>query len=1851
MKKVINLFPLISNFLLSFLLLVFFTCGESKLSDIKSDAELSHYIPYISEYTSGTISCKSTIIVRLAQSIDLTNTDFNENGKVPEKIFRIEPGINGTAAWEDERTISFMPEEKLPQGENYTGKVFLKEIFDVSPDEEVFEFHFNIIEQDLEITAEDITFEESGGKNYQNVKGRIETADWVDIHEIEKVVSAKFMNNNRAVTWEHDLEKNIHSFAISRLERSEEASTLTINWNGDSIGVNKKGSINIDIYGIGDFLYLSHKISTTPELHVQIQFSMPLDSKQNLTGLVRLDGDSNFRMLADNNILRIYPSGNHQNTVKVILDQGLKDTTGSRLGENIEFFIAFRQEKPEIRWIRDTGGIIPGSSGLILPFEAVSLKAVDVCVIEIFEDNIIQFFQVNRDIKGEDELRRVGRPVLYTTIDLEQTGTENLYLWNNYNLDLKNVISLNPGSLYQVRLNFRKSQSLYTCDDEGLMEDEIKEFNWDYPGAESSYWGYYEDYYYYGSWEDRNNPCKNAYYGSRREIKMNIMASSLGIVAKGSENGDIKIFITDMVTTQPKNGITVELYNYQQQLITTGKTDSYGSVEFNTEQAPFAVIVKDGKERGYLRIDPSTSLSLSNFDVGGTDSGKGIKGFIYGDRGVWRPGDTAYLNFILEDSENALPEYHPVIFELKNPLGQLVKKVVKTENVEGIYDFSFSTDNDAPTGNWSADIRVGGVVFHKTLKIETIKPNRLKIDLDFGKDLLTVQDTELTGNLEVKWLHGAVAKNLKAEFEVLLSPVKTTFADYPNFSFDDPSRDFSPQTQEIFSGRVDDNGLARFDFELNVQGNAPGALRALFSGKVFEEGGDFSINSFSIPYYPYESFTGVKLPPGDEARGMLLTDTDHKVQIVTVDSYGNPISRRGIEVELYKIQWRWWWDTSDETAYMSSFYENKISETTVNTTNGRGEYTLRIDYPSWGRYFLRVYDPVSKHSSGEIFYIDWPGWAGSAPRGELDGSSMLMVFADKKEYEVGDKAVITIPASEGSRALVSLETGSSIVNNFWVPVKADGNTQFEIEITEEMSPSLYVYVTLIQPHEQMKNDLPIRLYGIVPLKVVDSQTILHPVITMPDTLAPEKEVTIKVNERDGRQMAYTVVVVDQGLLDLTNFRTPNPWNTFYSKEALGVRTWDLYEDVIGAITDKFSPLITIGGSDEIEAPKPQDANRFEPVVKHFGPFYLSANSSKTHSFIMPQYVGAVRTMVIAAYDGAYGSAENNSFVKESLMVLSTMPRVLGPGENIQLPVNVFVLDDKIRDVDVSIRTEGLLEITGSSSKRLSFSGEDDKYVFFDLKTPESIGTAKVYITAVSGKESSTNEIEIGIRPSNALQTNIIQSLINEGEQWSDTISTIGIEGTNINTIELSSLPPIDLEKRLGFLIRYPHGCIEQTTSSVFPQLFLDKLVELTPDEKSQIQNNIEAGIERLKSFRTTSGGFSYWPGSNDPSEWGTNYAGHFLILARENGYYIEQNIMTDWKNYQTSVANRWDDNLSDNADLAQAYRLYTLALYGEPALGAMNRMKEKRNLSVRAKWRLAAAYAVIEKESVARELVYKLNTNVADYTPTSYTYGSSLRDTAMILETLILLGDKENGFGLLQKIAEGLSSEKWYSTQTTSYCLLAVAEYSGIDSDRNNIIAEVNFAGSKEIINSEMSYVSINLETVPGNITVNNNGDSPLYARLILQGIPLTGEEKTGHNILGMDVKYTDKNGIVIRDISSLQQGTDIIIETRITNSGALGDLDEIALTQIFPSGWEIINARLTETEAALGTSTPEYQDIRDDRVLTYFDLKSGETKTFKVIITAAYLGEFYMPGINCEAMYYNEAYARNKGMVISVYK
>jgi uncharacterized protein YfaS (alpha-2-macroglobulin family) len=625
-------------------------------------------------------------------------------------------------------------------------------------------------------------------------------------------------------------------------------------------------------------------------------------------------------------------------------------------------------------------------------------------------------------------------------------------------------------------------------------------------------------------------------------------------------------------------------------------------------------------------------------------------------------------------------------------------------------------------------------------------------------------------------------------------------------------------------------------------------------------------------------------------------------------------------------------------------------------------------------------------------------------------------------------------------------------------------------------------------------------------------------------------------------------------------------------------------------------------------------------------------------------------------------------------------------------VSVFTSDPSIREVTLSMKLDPQFTAAGPAATSVTFARAEEKLGFLALKSASRPGRGTIRVTAVSGKHRAEAEIHLEVRSPNTPATRLVRGQVPAGEAWSTTLKGFGLDGTRSATLEVSVLPPLNLDGRLDYLVRYPHGCLEQVTSGAFPQVYLPALLKLDERRRAEVENNVRAGIDRLRGFQQPNGGFVYWPGgwATDfglgwRDDWGTTYAGHFLLEAERAGFAVPPDMKAAWLRYQKSAAQRWDVNaardaagisagVAEAARYAQAYRLYTLALARSADLGAMNRLRESPVMSIGERWLLAAAYQLANQPDAAAALVRGAPAAVPAASPAGeYTFGSRLRDRAIVLQGLALLGRDAEAARLVEDISGELGDEGWHSTQSVAFALVSVARWAQARPPEPYTF-EYTVGGSKSArVAAREPVVTLPLAAPAPSGTpvgIRNGSGRTLYATLTTRGIARSGEEDTSSSGLDIQLNWLDASGAPLADVSRLVQGTDLIAEISIRNTGRRR-LDNLALTQLVPAGWEIRNERMDGGDA-LGSITSaeartrrwwwmpdgsrdatrkdaEYVDIRDDRVLQYFSLRTGDRVTFRTRLNAAYLGRYYLPGLSAEAMYDGTVHARLGGRWVTV--
>ena len=1832
------------------------------------------YNPMVQSFTTGMVGRKEQISITLIEDVP---SDIK-----PEQYLDIEPSVKGEWRISDDnpKILLFRPEVAFEQKMRYNTTMDMKKVFPASSGIDDFAFSFFVMP--TEAVAQMSTFTVNENDTF-TIEGCLITSDSETPKQVLGMVEWDGINDEvlKNIKWVHNDNGTQHDFVVSGVKAGMMKSEVTLTVEDENTGYQKNEVLSVDVPNSSEFGVHSTEYS---DGCIEIRFTKQLDLNQKLNGLVRLEDKSSVIKVADNKVL-LYPSTANMTydkngliTVVLSISESVRSADNEALGSEIKKEIIIANGDPNVKF-PEGGTIMPPASSIaasgnsnaqIIPFQAIGLRAVRVEVYRILENSIGQFIQTNNLGSNDWDVMGTTRPVASQTIFLDKKGGKNLRQWNTYSLELSELIEPEPGALYRITISFNRSMAAMKSipKEDRLTQKKAQELDEErlnlmiklFDEAGGYYWNpceyshYHDDFNY----NERNDPSTMSYYYYNNEpAQRNLLVTDLGVIAKAADEAQMMFLVHSIATTKPVDNATVELRNYQGQIVGQGQTNSDGQVMVTYQKGyPYYAVIAKNEQKTYIKVNPGNELSTSTFDVAGEQIKDGIRGYIWTERGVWRPGDDIYVNFVMDGKK--LPENHPVTIEFRSPLGQLYQKNVATKPVGGIYSFKLATDQNSQTGVWGAKITVGGASFNKRIRIEAVKPNRLKIDLKF-KDQVIQRGQALNANLHGEWLTGAKIGGLKYVIETEFRSVNNSFAGYDGYQFNNEYRSFKHESGPKITGQTDAQGNALITNSLWYGKNAGGMLKANITTRLFEPSGEASVNGTEIMYSPYNSYVGIKSPDGADDR--LDTDKDYKFEIATVSLLGKPMPNHKVKINVYKLHWYWWWrsDQSTFASYVSDSNLEPVKSMTVTTSvMGRSSFNINMPSDDWGTYYVTARDVESDHESASVVYIDWPNYG--SRQSEADGGSMkLSVSLDKKEYNVGDKATISFPASANSRAIISVENGSKVLKTF--PVEClQGQMKFTFDVTADMQPNVFLNVTLLQPYASVKNDLPIRLYGIVPLIATTKESKLQPIITCVDEVLPESKMTITISEENKRPFAYSLAIVDEGLLDLTNFRTPNPWSAFNAKVALGVSTWDVYNNVLGAYGGKIEQMFAIGGDAALDPTSKPSVNRFPPMVKYIGTFELKKGQKKKHEVKLPAYMGKVRVMAVAVTNSdddkqnAWGAAEKSVAVRAPLMILGSAPRAVANGDELEVTATILATQDGIGNVTTTIKADPkMFTVIGNKQQVVAINKIGDQIVSFNVRVNDNMpvgekgGAIELIATSSSGVKSKY-QMNIPIRKLTLPVSKGNSFTLAKGKSWSGNVELIGMIGTQTLMMEVSSMQPINAVQRMEYLNAYPYGCVEQITSAIFPLLYLGDMMSLSEDERKTAKDKILLVMSKYKNYSIPDGSLGLWTGSTRTNMWGSAYAFHFMTVAKKKGYDIPSGLYERLQKALTTFVVRWNKSDRYSNAMVNAYQLYVLALSGAPELGAMNRMRQSDNLSLESTSMLAAAYAETGRQDVGKAMIAQIKTVDDNSNEQQYlTYGSSQRTQSVQLLAASSLGMFDNANELVEMISKELTSNSWMSTQTSAWCMMSIGDYVGKKGKAASILDfEWEAAGDDDDVvsnNKTPMWSKQWLNPNSNKMAIENNSDGTIYIRTVSSGISSGRGITENASKISVSVTYLDANEKPIDDISSLPQGTDFISKVTVRNLSAKPIYD-LMLTEPVASGWEI------RPDEKASSKYVDYRDIRDDRANSYIPLLRSNSEV--VVITklnATYKGIYTLPAVQCDAMYDGEVTANTASKTTTV--
>lgn len=1502
-----------------------------------------------------------------------------------------------------------------------------------------------------------------------------------------------------------------------------------------------------------------------------LKFSKELAENQAFQDFIQISPELNFRAWSVGKELKISANFEPGEKYQVKIAKGLKSNQGL-INKGEEANITLQKDLDPSLVFANDGVFLPSGAEYQVYIKSRNVKKIHLKVSQIFSNNISEYLRYKNLVGKKDD-----------------STQEAFYSSDGFNYVAKKVIDK------KIELKNQKNTWISSALDLSDLKGKSGIFSVSLSVDAN----------------DLDYKGENVYrIINKASVSKNLIFSNIALSAQNL-NKQLVVHARDFSKNEALENVKIELVSKQNQILQSQNTDSNGDAKFQIQEDDEILYILASKENQISVLRFSNPLSTDGYDVEGDQNHEMIKAFIYTDRGVYRAGDSVHLSVVARENTNPLK--HPINFTLINPKNQKIieNQILKSQN--DIYYTQINLDKNAINGLYRANFNIAGVEFSKDILVQSVVPNRIKVELNADENR-SLDDGSLNYELSSKYLFGALASNLKYQSVVYFSPKNYHNSKYKDYIFTNPSSLIISASADD-KGNLDEKGRVQSSVEIpeNILNSQGYNFNARIVSEVFEKGGRSVKAVKDVNLNRYDYFVGMKAL----ANSYVSEGETIDFYAIVSDLKEKLVSGKTLEYRIYQNDYYWWWDYDSYDEFLRS-----IKQDTNTKLIEKGELTsssepMKFSFNTsnyYGQMFIELIDKESEVSTGQSFYVSSWGEPSYA-----DVVSSLKIKSDKNKYKIGQSAKIEFESVAGAKALITLSSNSKIIDRFVMDTQ-DKSTSIELAMKKEYAPNIYVSVSLFQDYNKIDNDRALRLFGVIPLYVEDENTKLDLELKTPDKILPNSDFEIEIQSKDKRAFNYTVAIVDEGLLDLTDFKTPDIWKGFYAKTGFTLKTYDTYSQIIPKFTGGDSVL----GGLRVDKNRDDSAQRFKPVALFNTPARSDETGFAKLKFKMPSYMGSVRVMVVANENDAYGSVSKDIQVSAPLVMLETLPRTLKIGDNFTLLTQIFKTENRIKNATLSVRSKNSLIKISPDTQTIDFKSATNLEVMMDANVSDNrIGKELLEFELKSEDYTYKNEIEIDIKPINAYTYENNTSLIKAGESKEFIIKDY-ILGTTNATLKLSPTPILDMDKRIKYLLNYPYGCIEQTTSAVLPQLFLDKFS--TEFDKQKAINNINAAIERYSNFQTADGGFAYWQGGDESNAWGSNYAGMFLILAKQNGYFVPDSMYERWLKYEQNFVQKsvYRDYMMD----IKANSLYLLAMAKKPNISEMNLLYDNLNtLSTEAKWQLAAAYKLAGVEDTAKQIASKISIE-PDSKYSFYTYGSLVRDEAIIANAYKQIYGTNNE-ELLQKISDTLLSKDYLSTQSTGYALYALAMGANLENMNENFMdATLKIDDQAYTINqNQMQIFSFNDEKA----IVSANKD--IFVSFGVEGVKVS-ENPAFSNKISLDRAFYDEKGNKISP-SEIGSGQTFYMRISVSLNEGANYVSNIALTQILPSGWEVSNTLLDDnTPSFIKNSNYDFIDVRDDKIMWFFGLNKNRTHHFYIKLNAITPGSYTLSGAYAEAMY-----------------
>lgn len=1319
--------------------------------------------------------------------------------------------------------------------------------------------------------------------------------------------------------------------------------------------------------------------------------------------------------------------------------------------------------------------------------------------------------------------------------------------------------------------------------------------------------------------------------GSARQL---VVVTDLGLSARATKDG-LFVWVNSLASAEPVANVEVTLYAANNRELGRGVTSTNGIISFSAnpgDDKPYVIMARLGKDLSYLAL-PQTAITPPDTQSGRAFLSAGYEAFVFTDRGVYRPGEVVHFKALLRDKDVKAPASFPVRFRAVRPDGATFREWPLMLDEWGGAETNFVAEEVLPTGIYTLELRlpVDGVVLGSTtIAIEDFVPPQIRVTATVPDAPVSAREP-FNATVEAEHLFGRAAAGLAVNASVQFDAAPFQPDGWKGFSFGDREKKFEPLLVSLGKDRLNDKGSATFRISPSTAWQPAARVRALFGGTVVEGSGravsDWRASLIDV--YPF--YIGLR-PTWDGAAHVAKTQ---RVDVAAVRPDGTPAFTNGaLKWALARVNWNTVLqkEANGNYAYKSAETFMPISEGLLML--GDKPQALPLVVETAGAYLLTVSDPASGSSASHRFYAvapgdEWVNWDRERP-------DIIEITADRASYAAGDVARLLVKSPIKGNALLTVES-DRVLDQRLLQIE-ETTTEIEIPIRADYSPNVYATLTVLRPAVAESVWSTHRAIGAVSLPVPPTGRALNVRLDAPATNLPQSSLAarIRVTDETGNPVraSINVMAVDEGILMLTGFKTPDPLRFFLSPRKLGTEWFDLYSLLMPALEDEInrgsSHIAGGAGTSLLGRLNPIRTQRFKPVALWNEPVVTDENGEATVNFSVPEFSGELRLMAIANDRQGLGSAERAVKVKRPLVVQPSLPRFLAPNDKASMSVQIFNDTGERQSVTIHTTSEGALAVI-PSERAFTLAAGEARVEQIALLAGEEPGLARCTLEVTGGSNRYFEQFELPVRAPWPAQTIAEVGSLAAGERRTYDASADLLPGTMLNRIWVGGEPDIQLGGALDYLVNYPYNCLEQTVSKAFPLIVLPELAErILPDSfgREEAAALIRKQILTILSLQRAGGGFVLWPSKPSVWPWGSVYATHVLIEAERAGYEVPVEQRRAALGYLQQLLDRTPPTNVNSGEWAQdavirAYAAHVLASAGQPPIGWIARLAEIfEDLPTSA--RIHTVSALIQSGDPRRGM--ELLNKIGD--------GAGL-DTQNLALLLLAWLDADPNASIVPVLVHRLEAVRhngdWQTTTDNAAALYALGEYAKrVPQQTHAFEGRIEADGATATVASQ-SVTATN----SGPFALVNDGPGTMYYAIQQRGVPKATTPLEGDNGISIRREWTTRDGKEIKNHTMIQ-GDLAVVKLTVDTKGQW--VNDLIIEELLPAGFEIENPALQTADRMAWMNDDKgdwviHRDIRDDRLLLFSGRLSG-TRVYYYTVRAVTPGTFVRPPSVVSGMY-----------------